>query len=386
MTIPLTYVEAPDREPRPNTSLDVLPIEDVAASHFVGYTYVADPCAFPNPLPKDCYIQIGATVTPVNEVQRATITGIPTGGTFTLTFSGSTTTAIPFNATAATVQTALEALDNIGPGDVVVSGGPGPVTPYTLTFGGNLASSNQPQMTTAHTFTGGTTPAIAITTITAGVGVKSFGGVGNETVTQVFGAYQGIECQLNGGIDNFRDIAQRVLENGEYRVVDGALAATLATTATATAPATATTIISAIGILEQYLAGQVPGRGYIHLTALAATYAAANHLLIRNLDGTLETYLGTPIVVNSEPSMINVAYASGPIKLWRGPVEVNDAPNLLVNKGRAIAERLYSLVIECGAWKVAFTPPAADFRGRTADEPEPTFELSREDQDQEQES
>lgn len=364
MTIPLTYVDAPDREPRPNTSLDVLPISDVPASHFVGYTYVADPCAFPNPLPKDCYIQIGPATTAVSEVQRATITGVPTGGTFTLTYSGSTTTAIAYNATAATVQAALEALDNINPGDVVVGGGPGPATPYTFTFGGALASADLPQMTATGSFTGGTTPAIAITTTTAGVSPKTFGGVGNETVTQVFGAYQGIECQLNGGVDNFRELAQRVLENGEYRVVDGALTATLLASATATSPATATTITSAIGILELYLATQVPGQGYIFLTPLATTYAAANNLLVRNLDGSLETYLGTPVVVLSEPSMVNVAYASGPVHIWRGPIVVNDAPNLTVNKARAIAERLYSLVVECGAWKVAFTPgPTADPTG-----------------------
>jgi hypothetical protein len=58
-----------------------------------------------------------------SEVQRETITG--TGGTRTLTVqvgaNAQTTAAIPFNAPAATIQTALNALSNVAPGDIVVT-------------------------------------------------------------------------------------------------------------------------------------------------------------------------------------------------------------------------------------------------------------------------
>ncbi|HEY1466379.1 MAG TPA: hypothetical protein VGF11_04935, partial [Acidimicrobiales bacterium] len=60
--------------------------------------------------------------TGTNAQQTVTITGGPTGGTFTLTYAGQTTTAIPYNATAAVVQAALIALTNIGPNDVTVTG------------------------------------------------------------------------------------------------------------------------------------------------------------------------------------------------------------------------------------------------------------------------
>jgi hypothetical protein len=99
----------------------------------------------------------------VNEQQAVTITGTPTGGTFTLTYAGATTA----------VQTALEALPNIGPGNVAVSGGPGPGTPYVLTFQNQLARQNVAQLTAAHAFTGGATPAIAVTTTTAGSSTDS---------------------------------------------------------------------------------------------------------------------------------------------------------------------------------------------------------------------
>ena len=111
---------------------------------------------------------------PVDEVQTVTITGAPTGGTFRLTYGGQQTATIAYNATTAVVTTALEALSNIGVGDVVVTGGPGPATPYVITFAGALADKNIEQMTAQSQLTGGTTPAIAVTTTVGGtIGVPS---------------------------------------------------------------------------------------------------------------------------------------------------------------------------------------------------------------------
>jgi hypothetical protein len=69
-------------------------------------------------------------------IERQTITATPTvsGGTYTLTFGGATTAAIAYNATAAVVDSALEALSSIGAGGVVVAGGPLPATPMTVDF------------------------------------------------------------------------------------------------------------------------------------------------------------------------------------------------------------------------------------------------------------
>lgn len=113
---------------------------------------------------------------PRSEVQTIAITGSPTGGTFTLTFSGQTTAAIAYNATAAQVQTALEALSNIDPGDVAVSGGPLPGTSVVVTFGGQYLSDDIAQMTATGSFTGGTSPAVTVTTTTAGGGASASDG------------------------------------------------------------------------------------------------------------------------------------------------------------------------------------------------------------------
>ena len=109
--------------------------------------------------------------TDTNEVQTITITGSPTGGTFTLTFSSQTTAAIAYNANAAAVQSALEALSNIAPGDVTVTGGPGPGTAWVATFGGQYEFTDVDAMTASGSFTGGTSPAIAVAATTAGSSV-----------------------------------------------------------------------------------------------------------------------------------------------------------------------------------------------------------------------
>jgi hypothetical protein len=102
-----------------------------------------------------------------NEVQTVTITGVPTGGSFTLTFDGATTAAIAFDAAASLVQTRLEALSSIDVGDVVVTGSAG--GPYTVTFGGGLDEQNVPAMTKdAALLTGGTAPNVTIATPTPG--------------------------------------------------------------------------------------------------------------------------------------------------------------------------------------------------------------------------
>jgi hypothetical protein len=72
------------------------------------------------------------------------IAGVPSGGTFTLTFDGQTTGAIAYNASAATVDAALEALSNIGAGDVSVSGANGGT--WTIDFTGALAGTNVPAL------------------------------------------------------------------------------------------------------------------------------------------------------------------------------------------------------------------------------------------------
>lgn len=109
----------------------------------------------------------GTLTTKSNEEQAITKSGTVTAGTFTITYSAQTTAAIDFDATAAEIQTALEALSNIAPGDVVVSGGPISTAPIVIVFQGTLAGVNQAQVTVdSSSLTGGGT--YVPSTLTAG--------------------------------------------------------------------------------------------------------------------------------------------------------------------------------------------------------------------------
>ncbi|WP_278465791.1 LamG-like jellyroll fold domain-containing protein [Gimesia maris] len=78
----------------------------------------------------------------VNEVQTISSPNNPTGGTFTLSYAGEITGSIPYNASAATVEAALEALNTIPTGAVSCGGGSLPGTDVTVTFQGALASTD----------------------------------------------------------------------------------------------------------------------------------------------------------------------------------------------------------------------------------------------------
>lgn len=103
-----------------------------------------------------------------NERQTLTITGTPTGGSFTITAYGETTAAIAYNANAAAVLAALLALNAFESGDLAVGGGALPGTGVTIDFLGYYAGQNVPMLTTTDSFTGGSSPASAVAQTTAG--------------------------------------------------------------------------------------------------------------------------------------------------------------------------------------------------------------------------
>lgn len=137
--------------------------DDAVLTAATGYVLLANPgTAKPSPA-------MIATFDPVTfgaEIQTVAITGSPTGGALTLTLGAQTTAAIPHNATAPTAQMALEALSNIGEGNVKVSGGPFPGTAMTVTFIGKLQGKAQPLMTATPSLSGGTSSTANVTRTT----------------------------------------------------------------------------------------------------------------------------------------------------------------------------------------------------------------------------
>lgn len=106
------------------------------------------------------------------EVQTATVGG--SGLTsFTLTFNGQTTAAIAAAAVGADVQAALEALSNVEPGDLTVTGASGGVWTITFLATGQYGDTNVSQITS--TPTGGTGTVTMATSTPGGATLLAFG-------------------------------------------------------------------------------------------------------------------------------------------------------------------------------------------------------------------
>ncbi|HRE02427.1 MAG TPA: hypothetical protein PLV68_14075 [Ilumatobacteraceae bacterium] len=127
------------------------------------------------------------------EVQSITVGG--SGLTsFTLTFSGQTTSSLAAAATAEQVQLALEALSNIGAGNITVTGPAG--GPWIATFVGGLADTNVAQMTS--TPTGGSGTVTVATVQAGGVGESADG---RETAAMLLFSSVKVPDLLNTAID-----------------------------------------------------------------------------------------------------------------------------------------------------------------------------------------
>ncbi len=121
---------------------------------------------------------------PINEGQKLTIKA--TAGQFRLTFGGDTTADLPFNATDAEVQSALQSLPSIGEQNINVRGGPNNTSgtilfdQYIISFKGTLGAADVSQLVLSN----GTTP---LTGGVAGVTTLIDGAVGGP-LTPFFGA------------------------------------------------------------------------------------------------------------------------------------------------------------------------------------------------------
>lgn len=105
---------------------------------------------------RDVFQKIGGSVVAGPTTWTVTISGTPTGGTFTLTVGGQTTTALAYNAATSAVQSALVALSSVGAGNATVTGSAGGPYAVALANGGTLTGDGS-------SLTGGTTPAVTVT-------------------------------------------------------------------------------------------------------------------------------------------------------------------------------------------------------------------------------
>lgn len=344
---PSIFVPAPPRRPRKGGIASAASFETNSRIGTAGVLqYDAEACGLALGSIQLCY---GAAVNlGTNEVQTVTITGAPTGGSFRLTWDGQQTVVIAYNATAATVRAALEALPNIGVGNVTVSGGPGPATPYVVTFVEQLAAENVAQMTATHTFTGGTTPAIAVTTTTPGAPPTDLVGGGltaGAGIVPNFGAYVGVQCFIGDTMDEFGPRARTQMEASQDRAVEAVLWGWLNA-----APNTAVTAASggldeAIAQAEQFADANYIGEPVLHVSrhdAVRAGVLSPNPVS----DGKIWTPNGTPVVASSKYTSGTVV-VSGGIGVTQSEVIVREGLDITHNTMLAIAERVFGIAVDC---------------------------------------
>lgn len=108
---------------------------------------------------------------PDNAIWSVDLSGIPTGGTFTVLVDVNgdveETSDLAFDVTTAAFQTALEALSNVGAGNVTVTGTPGDGSTtsgtYTVEFNVDLATIDVLMRKGDNSLTGGTDPDFTVT-------------------------------------------------------------------------------------------------------------------------------------------------------------------------------------------------------------------------------
>jgi hypothetical protein len=350
------YVPPTPLVPYPNGLLSVADITEGDGKWLTGVDYESDACG------ADLNIAnlLCAAPSGTNEVQTVTITGAPTGGTFTLTVAGETTVPIARNASAATVQAALEGLTIYQPGDVVVTG---TAPAFTLTYGGAYAATNVEQPTAAHTFTGGTTPGVTVATTTPGVRTSKISTENSATSSaDVFTLYSLRSCRGIGDFDRAGERANNLLQAGEQRGVEKSLWSIMNA-----GGATDLTIGGAgvkpevgLAVLEYWAAQRYGGTPVIHAPRDIGSLLATRNAIERR-GNHMETQLGAPVASGGGYAKTGIGGAAAPageawmfvtgaVRMWRGVANLKGpffVQTPMDNTQVAMAERSYLLATDC---------------------------------------
>lgn len=182
-----------------------------------------------------------AFAAPVSEVATITSAGTTTGGTYTITIDGEVSAAIAFDASNATILAALNAMSNIAPGDVVLSGGGAlgvKTAPLVITFGGKYVGRDV-AVSIQHSVTGGGSYGLVETTAgveSANNGLDKICGfawpdaillqAGGEVIGQVMfeGTIHRDDIPLNGVLQAPLDTALKDIELRKLGIVVEGLA------------------------------------------------------------------------------------------------------------------------------------------------------------------
>lgn len=301
-----------------------------------------------------------------NEVQTVSITGTPTGGTYTLSMYAETTAPITYNTNAAGVQTKLLELSAFDTGDVVVTG---TYPNFTLTFGGRYAAQNVAQVTATSALTGGTTPNVTTATTTPGVRTaKTLSSYGSTTTANPFTIYTMQQCRTVGEMATAQERAMRVLTLNEEAAVEKEVWTRIAAGAT-NITGTLASPETSLALLEEAIGDAYAGRPVIHVSPNLGSILATKGA-IEKVGNHMETKIGSYVVIGrgyprTGPGGAPAAgsefmQATGSLVIERstafvkGPMIVQSP---LDNTQVVLAERVYVAGYDCTAQAIRVTFP-----------------------------
>jgi hypothetical protein len=173
-----------------------------------------------------------------------------------------------------------------------------------------------------------------------------------------FPLYAGVQCFLNANSD-YDQKAQELLLAGEAVAVEKVFYQWLVDNAgTAVAAPASGGVVSAFGVAESLLGGQLPTLGVIHANRYITNLARSAHLVTLGTDEPLLTIQGTPVAngggytPNPAAPVADRIFATGAITIYRGDIQVTRATDQTHNREMAIAERGYAIAINCNYAKL----------------------------------
>lgn len=163
----------------------------------------------------------------------------------------------------------------------------------------------------------------------------------NNAITETFTIYAGVRCWA-GPESDFKERAERALDAGRDRVLEAQLALWVAG---ATALAAGSTVIGAIGKVEQDLDERYVGRGIIVMSREDALVAAAGGAL-EKVGSVLQTKLGTPVLATSavDPGYV---HGTGALLVQHTDTVTTELITPVRNHQEALAEAQFVLAVDC---------------------------------------
>lgn len=163
-----------------------------------------------------------------------------------------------------------------------------------------------------------------------------------ESAVPPFGLYSGVECWLDGG-DDFLDRARDALEQGQDRGIESRLDTWLESlTATAS-----TSLAEAVADAEQYADENYLGAPILVLNRADLVRAKASGVFDHiGPEGVVVTANGTRVLASSQITAGSVSIV-GALAVLHTNVEAHWAPTVTSNTQLAMAERVYSIIVDC---------------------------------------